>query len=237
MIGQRRRRATGGTGLALAALAGFVGVLAGCSQPILLDEGELRLTRRDADPARTAPVVLFDNRTTALYRFRDLNDVTILFIQGPVDRPRRVTALTMIWKPTAGATPVDRTATNTAIRCLAFRDSPDQRDAVGVYGGGGFMRLHTDPALGRITGTLLESDVRLIDRSEGFVDAWGRAGVTGTFTADRDDAAVTTILRGLHPRLEDRLGYPRLVGGGRPRGPVSIRFNGTQPRAGLALGR
>ncbi|MEM6757657.1 MAG: hypothetical protein AAF586_10860, partial [Planctomycetota bacterium] len=111
-------------------------------------------------------------------------------------------------------TPVDRTATNTAIRCLAFRDTPDQRDAVGVYGGAGFMRLHSDPALGRITGTLLESDVRLVDRSQGFVDGWGRAAVSGTFTADRDDAAVTTILRGLHPRLEERLGYPRLVRGG-----------------------
>lgn len=199
----------------------LMSLLGGCSQPWLGDGGALQLTRRgDGQQTTQNPqsVLSFgDDRTRAIYRYEDDNSVTVLLLSGPRDQPDHIATLRMFWKPRAGSTPIDRTATNALVRYFEFRAPAEDRDepgdTVGVYAGAGFMRLHDDPTLGRVTGTLWDADLRLTDRSETFADRLGRAVLSGSFTADRDDAAVTTMLRDLNQRLEQGLGYPRLVEG------------------------
>lgn len=186
-------------------IASFVG----CTQPLRLHDTQLSIASRDRLDGRQ--IELTGESIRAIYRVEDKNSVTVLLIQGPDDNPRRVAALRMFWKARAGLTPVDRTATNALVRFFEFRDSPAEPGTLGVYAGAGFMRLHDDPNTARVSGTLWDADLRLTDRSEVFTDRLGRAIVAGSFTADRDDAAVTTLLRDLNQRVSDRLGYPRLV--------------------------
>lgn len=199
-------------GALLAAMAALLVVVAGCSRPLLETGSALQITSRDrTDGAR----LNLDNEfTEAIYRYENPNSVTLLLLQGPRGAPQRVLEVRMFWVAKAGATPIDRTATNTLVRLLEFRDSPDEPDALGLYAGAGFMRLHNDPTLDRVGATLWDADLRLTDRSEAFTDRLGRSIVSGSFQARRDDARVTTVLRDLNQRVTDRLGYPRLVMGG-----------------------
>lgn len=214
---------TGRRGLWLASLifglAFLTPMLTGCTRSIFTGDQPLQITSRDH--ASQAVVTLDDPQIQAFYRYEDNNTVTVLLCEGPVESPRRVMSLRMFWKARAGATPIDRTATNALVRLLDFRDAEESGIAretpssevgnVGVYAGAGFMRLHDDPALGRVEGTLWDADLRLTDRSETYADQLGRAVVAGTFTAERNDAAVTTMLRRLNQRVQQGLGYPRLV--------------------------
>ena len=117
----------------------------------------------------------------------------------------------MLWKARAGLTPIDRTATNTVVRFFDFRDTPEEPRSLGLYAGAGFMWLQDDPAGGQVGGTLWDSDVRLSDRSADFTDRLGRAVMTGSFSARRDDAGVTGAVLELNRLVSERLGYPRLV--------------------------
>jgi len=197
-------------GLLLALALGVLPWAGGCqhARPLLADN-QLTLTSRDRHDGKT--FTLPSEFTRAIYRYEDRNSVTVLLIQGSADAPERVAAFRMFWRSRAGLTPLDSTATNTLVRMIVFRDTDAQPQTVGIYAGAGFMRLHNDPTLGRVAGSLWDADLRLTDRSEAFADAIGRAALTGSFTADRDDAEVTLILRHLNQQIEQRLGYPRLV--------------------------
>lgn len=186
-------------------LVGFTG----CTRPLVDGDAELQISSRDAvdRPGQTVAGAF----TRAYYRFEDRNTVTVLLIQGPDEAPRRVAALEMFWKARAGLTPIDRTATNALVRFFEFRDTQDEPNTVGIYAGAGFMRLHDDPLLGTVDGNLWDADLRLTDRSEIYTDRLGRAVLAGSFTAQRNDARVTKILRELNQMIEQRLGYPRLV--------------------------
>ncbi len=175
--------------------------------------GELRLVSRDS--GETTGNAVFDR---ALYRYESDSNLTVLLYDGTADAPTRVAILSMFWRPRAGSTPVDRTATNTVIRYIAAGppagpgEAADPRDAgLGVYAGAGFMRIYSDPAGVDLSATLFDGDLRLTDAFEGFTDSLGRTALAGSFTARRDDAQVTTILRRLTLRISEALGYPRLV--------------------------
>ena len=181
--------------------------------------GELRLVSRDT--GETTGNAVF---AQALYRYESDSNLTVLLYDGTADDPTRVAILSMFWRPRAGSTPVDRTATNTVIRYIDTA-TPEAGDdtagadpnaaaapaGLGVYAGAGFMRVYSDPAGVELNATLFDGDLRLTDASEGFADPLGRTALAGSFTARRDDAQVTTILRRLTLRISDALGYPRLV--------------------------
>ena len=181
----------------------------GCAAPLRIGDGRLELT--SIDRLEGAGIALADDTTRAIYRLDDTNTLTVLLIQGPADTPQRVVEMRMFWKARAGLTPVDRTATNAVVRFYEFRDSPDEPDSLGLYAGAGFLRLQDDPAGGEVEGTLWDSDVRLSDRSTDFTDRIGRGVLAGSFSATRDDAAVTRIMHELNQLVTERLGYPRLV--------------------------
>lgn len=214
-----------GGGIGLFAIAAVMMItLAGCSRPLIETGSALKIVSRDRTDG--VGLNLDDEFTEAIYRYEDPNSVTLLLLQGPRDAPERVLEVRMFWVAKAGATPIDRTATNTVVRLLEFRDSPDEPDALGLYAGAGFMRLHNDPTLDRVAATLWDADLRLTDRSEMFTDRLGRAILSGSLHARRDDARVTTVLRDLNQRVTDRLGYPRLVIMGRESNVVSTALDG-----------
>ena len=197
-----------GRWLSLVVLAGLAG-LGGCG--VFGSErppAELGLVSRDPGASGGRAVAAFGR---VLYRYESDSNLTVLLFDGPSDDPTRVAVLSMFWRPRAGSTPVDRTATNTVVRYLDSNAAAGEDDTLGVYAGAGFMRVYSDPAAGELNGTLFDADLRLIDRSTRFEDRLGRAALAGSFTAQRDDARVTTILRRLNLRVSDALGYPRLV--------------------------
>lgn len=186
----------------------FLG-LVGCSRPFVDGDAQLQIASRDqSDSGR---LTMSGDFTRAFYRFENQNTVTVVLIQGPDDAPQRIAAIEMFWKARAGLTPIDRTATNALVRFFEFRDTEAEPNTVGVYAGAGFMRLHDNPVVGQVDGNLWDADLRLTDRSEAYTDRLGRAVLAGSFSAQRNDAKVTTILRLLNQQLEERLGYPRLV--------------------------
>lgn len=195
--------------LALATLSLLVLVGVGCSRPFADGDAQLQIASRDQ--ADRTSLTMAGEFTRAFYRFKDQNTLTLILIQGPDNAPHRIAAIDMFWKARAGLTPIDRTATNARVRFFEFRDTEAEPNTIGVYAGAGFMRLHDNPTVGTVDGNLWDADLRLTDRSEDYIDRLGRAVLAGSFTAERDDARVTSILRELNQQLEERLGYPRLV--------------------------
>ncbi len=185
--------------------------LAGCSRPFADGDAQLQISSRDTSDRDRGRLTMAGDFTRGYYRFENQNTVTVVLIQGPDDAPERIAAIEMFWKARAGLTPIDRTATNALVRFFEFRDTEAEPNTVGVYAGAGFMRLHDNPAVGQVDGNLWDADLRLTDRSEAYTDRLGGAVLAGSFTAERNDARVTTILRELNQQLEARLGYPRLV--------------------------
>lgn len=141
------------------------------------------------------------------YAYTDENTVQVLLVDGSVNTPRQVVQLRMHWRPRAGRTPVDRTSTNTSVRYIIFSGG-----AAGMYSGAGFLFPRNMPGKDRFRAELRTTSARLVDASESFVDPLGLAEISGDFSVRRDDAAVLRLVRVVERRLEDRLGYPVLLG-------------------------
>lgn len=145
--------------------------------------------------------------TGGLYSLDEANRLTILLYQGTLEQPSRVVTLRMFWRPRAGKTPIDPTATNATVHYILFEGD----EQVGIYSGAGY--LYPQSALGghTLSANLWESIVALSDQSEGFADDLGQALLIGSFRAVRDEAALERALRDLNRNIRRRLGFPRLV--------------------------
>lgn len=101
----------------------------------------------------------------------------------------QVATLRVFWRPRGGVTSLNSTAMNATIRYMIM--SPD---AIGMYEGAGFVRLNSKTGAGRFEARVMDSDLRLTQKNERFVDTLGRARMTGTFTATYDDAKAEGLL-------------------------------------------
>jgi hypothetical protein len=144
-----------------------------------------------------------------LYRLGNQNSVTVLLFDGPPETATQAMSIRMFWRPRAGRTPIDPTATNATIHYVIFTGKQGER--VGIYSGAGFV--YPDGALGGDTlrGGVWQATLSLSDHSEGFDDLLGEAILKGRFRAKRDDVALDLALRKLNVRVREALGYPRLV--------------------------
>ena len=201
-------------------------LLIGCGTAGKLAAGDLTLASRDRPAAEATD--LREVLQTAWYRVDDRNTLTLVLLEGDEQRPRRAVAVTMFWDSRGGRTPVDRTATNARVHYVDFlplangaEDATGSNDPgagvsdlpeVGVYAGGGFLRLFDDPRDGTLEADLRGFDLRLTDRSQGYRDQLGRAVLSGRVVAERDDQGVTRLMRRLNQRIAASLEYPRLVG-------------------------
>lgn len=190
-------------------LLGFGLVGTGCAW-LPTGDSTIRVTGQ----SNQRPAELEGSFDRAYYRAEDQNTVTVVLIQGPVDRPEQAVTLRMFWRPRGTRTPVDPTATNTTVQYLVFAEASAEQGPlreVGVYAGAGFMVLDDDPGDARLSGALREAQLALTDRSDRFNDLLGKSLLRGSFTARRDEQRVAELLGQLQREVSDRLQYPRLV--------------------------
>ncbi len=194
--------------------------------------------------AALGQTTLLGSDVEAFYRHEGPETLTVVVVpRGAGATPDRVTVLQVMWRPKASATPLDATATNTAVRHLVFaaaknqnplsqantqakagdenrrmmlKDHGESNEVLGVFAGGGFVRLGGDPAAGVLDLSLREADLRLTDASADYDHPLRRTRLMGRVTAHRDDAAVTRMLHDARLRAAEALGYPGLVRGDKP---------------------
>lgn len=180
-------------------LMGLAVLAGGC-----VGSGRFAVTGHGVNEA--GPVVLVGRFDTAVYRFADRNQVDVLLIEGTVDEPTQVVHVKMMWRPRAARTPVDRRATNSVVRYIVFTPT-----GAGVYGGGGFTLLKSNPGGKSLRVDMRQVTLRLIDHSEKFHDRLGLASASGGFSAKRDDRATRDLLRKIQQKLNKHMGYPLFV--------------------------
>lgn len=137
---------------------------------------------------------------TAVYRMIDPNTADLFFSDFPedvlVERLRRgregepgvILHIHLFLHPKAGQSPIDFTATNTAITYAVFTGG-----SLGVYGGGGFLLPSTRVGDAALAGTMRGATIRLIEQQGGFTDRLGQAEVSGSLSARRDDELASMI--------------------------------------------
>jgi hypothetical protein len=172
----------------------------------------LRVTGQPAAEGEPAPQLTgrFDH---AWYAYDGDHGVDVVLLEGDPDQPVQAVIIRMLWRPTDGLTTTGDSVTNATVQYLVFPatwTTAGRQTEAGIYSGAG----HLDPSgVGgaRLTGSVSDATLRLTDASARFDDVLGRASVTGSFGATRDDAAVRRAIRRLQVLLRQRLGYPRLV--------------------------
>ncbi len=94
--------------------------------------------------------------------------------------------------PSAGDTPISRTACNVTVRMLVLADGAGSADIasdggfggrIGLYSGGGFVLPSGSPGDGSYGGSMFGASMRLAASSSGFVDPLSPAEMTGSFRA------------------------------------------------------
>jgi hypothetical protein len=151
-------------------------------------------------------IVLSGSFNKVVYGYDDNNQVEIMMIEGPDEKPTQAVHIKMQWAPRAGRTPIDPSATNATIRYVIFTG-----EGAGVYSGAGFLFAKDYPGDDTFTGELTSSALRLYDHSESFHDRLGLAKVTGGFTAKLDDVDTQRSLISVTKKLREQLGYPAFV--------------------------
>lgn len=96
---------------------------------------------------------------------------------------------------------MDRTATNCTVRQVILTET-----AAGVYDGAGFLAPSNRAGGKSFGGSISGATLRLAESSDGFQDLLGTAELSGSFTAARDDAAVSQIAVRLNTEVSRRLG-------------------------------
>jgi len=156
---------------------------------------------------------------TVYYSYDDPDTLDVVMIAGPEDQPDQAVHIQMYWRPQAGLTPLDESATNAVVRYTIFGDGQ-----AALYGGGGMLRPGSKPGEERSRASLANASLRLMD---GEATAEGPVGdnavAAGAFTATRDDLRTAELVRSIERRLKDQLGYPRFIGEGERVDPLASR--------------
>lgn len=181
--------------------------LSGCSAPWLGlagDGGKLRIINQD-----NPDTMLFSRFETGIYRYEDQNEVTVLLFDGPLENPSQAVTIRMLWRPKAGATPIDPDATNSTVHYVILTGK--DRDEVGIYSGAGYLYPRVKVGRPSLSASIWQANLHLDSSTDGFRDLLGQAMLKGRFSARRDDIETDTALRRLNQLIQERLGYPRLV--------------------------
>jgi hypothetical protein len=144
---------------------------------------------------------------SVIYRFEDDNGATLVMLRGTPERPEAAATIRLFWRPRAGTTPMDSTATNATMHYVLFGDG----GALAIYSGAGF--LLTDDRPGEVTfkGTVTGATLRLSETTEGFDQGITRADLRGKVVAKRNDIAASELISHINRLVRQRLGRARLV--------------------------
>lgn len=135
-----------------------------------------------------------------------LTDVPAAELLAGEVKHAQVMHLQLLWRPKAGATPMDSTATNATIRHVIVVDGE-----VGVYGGAGFALPSGEPERGRISVALRDATIRLLESTDRFNDPLTPARITGNFTAENDPQLARKVHRAVSQLVTTALGRTRFV--------------------------
>jgi len=183
----------------------LIAAMPGCGQLRLSSfmRGEQLKTTSEIGGAQLAPVW-----RTSVYADRDAQSADLYLSDLPPERladlrdPMTDLAGTIVHvaiflEPKAGATPIDPSACNAAVRQLVLAQG-----TLGLYGGGGFV---VPSGLGdaKLTASVRGATLRLVRTGPGFDDLLGPSTVSGVIRATRDPG----LARVMAQRLQD-LGGP-----------------------------
>lgn len=153
-------------------------------------------TRLDAS-FRTAVYRYQDENTADLY-FSDLTTEQLEAIASGRSRSEvapeggQILHIHLFLTPSAGRTPIEFTASNVTLTHIILSG-----EAVGVYGGGGFLlpsrTFAIEPGRDRFGGDMRNATVRFLGGTDGFTDQIGSAALDGDLNARLDPDAATRI--------------------------------------------
>lgn len=190
-------------------LSGCGGGTGGATFGLLSPRG-LTVTGQDAlrvDGQLREPARLTRQFPESVYSYADGNTATFVLVSRVGGRPdariEQAAVVRMFWRPRAGRTPLERTATNATLQYLVF---PPEGE-VGVYTGAGFIMPDGRPGHDRLGVEVQDAYLQLRDAGPRFLDLLGRAEVDGTFLARRDDPRARALLQELERLAAEALGY------------------------------
>lgn len=137
---------------------------------------------------RTAVYRVIDQNTADVYLSDFPPESIVQRLAGVAGEPGTIVHLHLFLAPKAGKTPIDFTASNSAVTCAVFTG-----DSLGVYGGGGFVLPWSRFGDASLEARVRDATVRLSDQHPGFGDRLGNAWVEGDFEARRDDELAASI--------------------------------------------
>jgi hypothetical protein len=101
----------------------------------------------------------------------------------------QVTTIRVFWRPKGGATTLNPSALNATFRYVIMTSG-----ALGIYEGAGFVLLNSRTGAGSMRARVMDSDMRLTQKTESFTDNLGRARMRGTFVAKYNDEKTADML-------------------------------------------
>ncbi len=159
------------------------------------------------------PVFLDQDFTTSVYAELNSTETSFFLTDIPIEdlfagnvSTGMVVHLDLLWVPSAGATPMDSSATNVSIRYVLFADGE-----VGIYGGAGFALPRGTVGDGTMSLSLRDASLTLLDSTDGFVDLLSPARLTGKLTARLDLNRSRRMAWAVNQIVTNALGYIRLV--------------------------
>ncbi len=162
------------------------------------------------------PVVLHSRFVAAFYTHDPTAETSFFLSDVPLEALRagevtegQVLHVELLWEPKPGATPMDSSATNASIRHIVIAGGE-----VGVYGGAGFASPRGKPGKPRLTISLRDASLTLLEASAGFTDLLSPARLTGRFTAVLDPRKSRELHYAVSQIVTNALGRSRFVGGG-----------------------
>jgi len=200
-LGAMSRRA-----ILASAIVGLAAMSTGCAN-MFMSTGKLR-----AESLGPEPVKLDARCATAVYTEQSDGEASFFLTDMPVEdllagRPAegQVLHIELLWEPRPGQTPVDRFATNVSVRHVVVTDGQ-----VGVYGGAGFARTGR-LSRKKVRVAIQDTNFRLLESTDGFVDPLSPGRLRGTFTAVRDDLAARKLDRAISQYVTNSLGRTQYV--------------------------
>lgn len=139
------------------------------------------------------------------YQFHDENRITLVLMEGSEEAPDQVLIVRMLWLPRGSKTPVNRNATNAAIKHIIFAGV--NHEIVGIYGGGGYYYPKQTPGKNTIKGAIWDGSMALQHQTAGFADRLGRVQIDGKITITREDEKVQALLKSMEEDLSRKMGY------------------------------
>jgi hypothetical protein len=166
-----------------------------------------------AESLNDDPVVLNAQYTAVVYARDDDDTISFFLSEIPVEdllagdiSEGQVMHIELLWRPKAGSTPMDSSATNASIRHIIMAGGE-----LGVYGGAGFALPQGQPGGDRMRISLRDATIRLLESTDGFADPLTPARMTGSFTARHDPQLVRKLHWAISQVVTNALGRSRFV--------------------------